>query len=98
MPPPTPPPAAEVAWDPSAKWVRIVGERAQGMVEFEFALGEPALYVEMVMSRDQFDEFCAMHGVTPTRGALAPAAVGSAAHEWDWNLREARERHFRHEP
>ena len=47
---------------------------------------------------EQACEFCAMHGVTPTRGALAPASVGSAAHEWDWNLREARERHFRHEP
>lgn len=86
------------AWDPDAKWVRIVGERGQGMVEFEFAVGEPQLYVEMVMPRSQFDEFCAMHRVTPTIGALPPAPADSEEHEWDWNLREARERHFRSDP
>lgn len=86
------------AWNPQAKWVRILHERPNGMVEFEFAVGEPQLYVEMVMARDPFAEFCAMHGVTPTHGALPAAADGSDAHEWDWNLREARERHFRHEP
>ena len=39
-------------WDPNAKWVRIVRERPTGMVEFEFAVGEPQLFVEMVMSRE----------------------------------------------
>jgi phenol hydroxylase P0 protein len=86
------------AWNPQARWVRILQQRANGMVEFEFAVGEPQLYVEMVMAGEAFAEFCAMHGVTPTQGALPPATAGSAEHEWDWNLREARERHFRHEP
>lgn len=85
-------------WNPSDKWVRIIEQRANGMVEFEFAVGEPQLYVEMVMDRQPFDEFCAMHGVTPTQGPLADAPLDSAAHEWDWNLREARSRHFRREP
>ena len=84
-------------WDPNAKWVRIVRERPNGMVEFEFAVGDPQLFVEMVMSREAFDAFCAMHAVTPTLGALPEAAPGSAAHEWDWSLRQAREQHFRHE-
>jgi phenol hydroxylase P0 protein len=83
-------------WDPAARWVRIVEERASGMVEFEFAIGEPQLFVEMVMPRAQFEEFCAMHQVTPTRGALPAAPPGSDEHEWDWSLRQARERHFRH--
>lgn len=87
-----------LSWNPDAKWVRIVAERASGMVEFEFAVGEPQLFVEMVMPREQFDEFCAMHRVTPTVGALPDAAPGSERHEWDWSLRQARERHFRHEP
>lgn len=98
MPTPANPAPVEVPWDPSAKWVRVVGERAQGMVEFEFAVGEPQLYVEMVMPRGPFDEFCAMHGVTPTHGPLPAAPPGSVAHEWDWNLRDARQQHFRHEP
>jgi len=85
------------AWNPSDKWVRIVNERASGMVEFEFAVGEPQLFVEMVMPRPQFDEFCALHAVVPTHGPLQESAQGSDAHEWDWSLREARARHFRQE-
>ena len=65
---------------------------------YTFAVGEPELFVEMVMPRAQFDEFCAMQGVQPTQGRLPEQADGSAAHEWDWSLRDARERHFRHEP
>lgn len=84
-------------WDPCTKWVRVVGQRANGMVEFEFAVGEPQLYVEMVMPRTEFESFCALHGVTPTQGPLADAPAGSAEHEWDWNLRSAREKHFRRE-
>jgi len=91
------PASAEPVWDPTAKWVRIVEERASGMVEFEFAVGEPQLFVEMVMPRAQFIEFCAMHGITPTHGALPAAPQGSDEHEWDWSLRQARERHFRQE-
>lgn len=90
-------PADAPAWDPAAKWVRVVGQRANGMVEFEFAVGEPRLYVEMIMPRAEFESFCALHGVKPTQGVLADAPAGSDAHEWDWNLRAAREKHFRHE-
>lgn len=95
---PTPNAADRPDWNPGAKWVRIVEERSDGMVEFEFAVGEPQLYVEMIMPQGPFEEFCAMHGVTPTRGALNAAPQGTDAHEWDWNLRAARSRHFRHEP
>ena len=85
-------------WDVTQRFIRIVQEHDNGMVEFEFAVGEPGLFVEMVMPRAQFDEFCAMQGVQPTHGRLPESAEGSAAHEWDWSLRDARERHFRHEP
>ena len=91
------PASAESVWNPAAKWVRIVAERASGMVEFEFAVGEPQLFVEMVMPQAQFEEFCAMNGVTPTHGALPAAPQGSDEHVWDWSLRQARERHFRQE-
>ena len=37
------------AFDPAARYVRIMRERANGMVTFKFAVGEPALFVEMVM-------------------------------------------------
>ena len=76
--------------------VRMI--HASGMVEFEFAVGEPGLFVEMVLPRAEFDDFCATQGVQPTQGPLPEQEQGSAAHEWDWSLRTARERHFRHEP
>jgi len=77
-------------WDPQAKWVRVVEMRANGMVEFEFAVGEPQLYVEMVMPRAAFEEFCAMHAVTPT---AAGAATCSSDQPWDWNWRAAHARY-----
>ncbi len=89
------PPLDAPPLDPGARWIRITGERPSGMVEFEFAVGEPQLFVELVMGRAEFDTFCAAQGVVPTRGPLA-AAEGDA-HEFDWSMREARARHFRHE-
>lgn len=85
-------------FDPARRYVRIINQRADGMVEFEFAVGEPQLFVEMVMPRAEFDQFCRAQQVQPTQGALPDAASGSSEHEWDWNLRLARERHFRDEP
>ncbi|KAI3603365.1 Phenol hydroxylase, assembly protein DmpK [Cupriavidus necator H850] len=38
--------------------VRVTA-RDQHWVEFEFSLGDPALYVELVMRPEQFSAFCA---------------------------------------
>lgn len=82
-------------FDPAKRFVRIVDTRADGMVEFEFAVGEPQLFVEMLLPAIEFEQFCSDQHVTPTHGALPEAASGSSEHEWDWSLRSARERHFR---
>ena len=96
--PPPPTPASPAAWDVAQRFIRIVQEHDNGMVEFEFAVGEPGLFVEMVMPAAEFRQFCQDQGVTPTQGALPEAAAGTQDHEWDWSLRAAREKHFRHEP
>lgn len=88
-------PQPDAQWDVSRKYVREVQQHDNGMVEFEFAVGEPGLFVEMVMPRAEFEDFCAMQGVQPTQGRLPGHADGSTAHEWDWSLRDAREQHFR---
>jgi len=80
-------------FNPNLKFVRIIELHANGLVEFEFAVGEPELFVELLMAQAQFDEFCVMQGVTPTQGRL-PATQGNE--EWDWSLRAAREQHLRH--
>lgn len=45
-------------------YVRVTGTRAERFVEFEFAIGDPALAVELVLGFEQFANFCATHEVT----------------------------------
>ena len=78
------------------KFVRIIETHANGLVEFEFAVGEPGLFVELLMAQAPFDEFCAMHGVMPTQGRLA-STQSPEEQEWDWSLRAAREQSLRHD-
>ncbi len=62
--------AAEMTGQPC--FVRVTGTRDARFVEFEFAIGDPELAVELVMQFDQFREFCARHEVThltPEEGA-----------------------------
>lgn len=82
-------------FNPQLKFVRIIETHANGLVEFEFAVGEPGLFVELLMAQAAFDGFCAMHGVVPTQGRLQPTQ-NIQEQEWDWSLRAAREQHLRH--
>ncbi len=42
---------------PDQRFVRVV-ERDERWVEFEFSIGDPALFVELVMPPAQFQQFC----------------------------------------
>lgn len=44
-------------------FVRVTGTRDARFVEFEFAIGDPELAVELVLLFDQFREFCTRHEV-----------------------------------
>lgn len=50
-------------FDVTRKFVRVTGERAGGLVVFEFSIGWPELAVELVLPRAAFEEFCATHQV-----------------------------------
>jgi len=81
-------------FDPSRKFVRIVAHHHDGMVEFEFAVGEPELFVEMRLPQAAFDDFCATQGVQPMAAAdRAPSGLsGDAlqAHlDQHWTLHDA---------
>jgi phenol hydroxylase P0 protein len=43
--------------------VRVIAERDNGLVVFEFAIGWPDLSVELAMPRPAFEEFCIQHQV-----------------------------------
>ncbi len=79
------------AFDTRKRFVRIVRERANGFIEFEFAIGEPEVSIEMILRREAFAEFCQNNQVQ----MLGPRAERDAADDWDWNLSDARQTRFK---
>lgn len=51
------------AVDTRQRFVRVLEERADGMVFFEFAIGWPDLAVELLLPAPAFEAFCAANGV-----------------------------------
>ncbi|KRB83914.1 toluene monooxygenase [Sphingomonas sp. Root710] len=41
-----------------AKYVRVTEKRTDGLVGFDFAIGEPEIYVELLMPEAAFRDFC----------------------------------------
>lgn len=82
-------------FDPNRKFIRVIEQRADGMVEFEFAVGEPELFVEMLLPQAAFADFCAAQGVEPSIAAPAAAAdapdtvAEQARHDMAWTLHDA---------
>jgi phenol/toluene 2-monooxygenase (NADH) P0/A0 len=49
--------------DTSLRFVRVLEQRADGLVTFEFAIGWPELAVELMLPAPAFDAFCAANKV-----------------------------------
>lgn len=45
--------------DISKRYVRITGIRNNKLIEFDFSIGEPEMYVELVLPFEAFQIFCA---------------------------------------
>ena len=70
------------------RFVRVTRERANGFIEFEFSIGDPEVFMEMILDRPSFAEFCSRQGAR----LLDPAPSASPGPEpggWDWRLRDA---------
>ena len=76
----------EPSLDSRRRFVRKLGERANGFVEFEFAIGEPEIFVELILPREDFAEFCAANAVEMLAERVADGASPS---DWDWRLADA---------
>ena len=87
---------ATAKFDTNHKFVRVLDTRPNGMIEFEFAIGEPEVFVELIMPRPAFEEFCTANAVTFLTG---PHPTGSDAEadgsDFEWTLREATHQRFR---
>jgi phenol hydroxylase P0 protein len=56
-------PASLPAVDTSLRFVRVLAQRSDGLVAFEFAIGWPELAVELMLPAPAFDAFCAANRV-----------------------------------
>ena len=68
--------------DPSRRYVRVTGRRG-ALVEFEFALGDPDLHLDLALPEAAFAEFCRSNAVE----LLEPRGRAPDAH--DWSMRRA---------
>lgn len=81
--------------DTKKRFVRVTGSRGSRFVEFDFAIGEPGLFVEMILTHEAFAEFCATNKV-----ALMPAPTEATDEEdasagWGWRLADATQVRFK---
>lgn len=51
------------SFDELARYIRVRSEPGDRFVEFDFAIGHPELFVELVLPRDAFDTFCRQNKV-----------------------------------
>jgi phenol hydroxylase P0 protein len=69
-------------FDPAKRFVRVTRLREDGFVEFDFAVGEQEIYVEMILPARAFDEFCALNHVTFLDKATSVRIEEDAAINW----------------
>ncbi len=65
-------PTAPPDFDPSKRFVWLKQVRPDGFIEFEFAIGEPGLSVDMILPAEAYREFCRLNQVidiTPLQAA-----------------------------
>jgi len=70
-------------FDATRRYVRVCKKRPDGFVEFEFAIGDPVLCVELMLPEAAFHEFCLANEVI----VLEPLAAGQG--DWVARLNEA---------
>lgn len=84
---------APAGFDTRRRFVRITSVRPNGLIEFDFAVGEAELAVEMILPREAFAEFCEHNAVEilPPRGDVDSAEKT----DWDWRLADATRTRFK---
>lgn len=77
--------SSESKIDSYPKYVRVTGCRAKDLIEFDFAVGTPELFVELILPEAAFAEFCRNNDVT-----ILPSGIdGHPDNPLDWRLRDA---------
>ncbi|MCB1887149.1 MAG: phenol hydroxylase [Rhodocyclaceae bacterium] len=91
----TPQPAApsaarEAPFDPAKRFVRVREVRPDGFIEFDFAIGEPEIFVEMMLRAEAFDDFCEAQ-----RAVFMTGRASLAGNDTEWRLSQTSGRQFK---
>lgn len=54
------------------RYVRVRNRRAGGITEFDFAIGAPEIFVELIMPDEAFEQFCRDNKVIDVTGTARP--------------------------
>ena len=87
-------------FDTNRKFVRLIEIKESGMVEFEFSVGEPDLFVELLLPAGAFSEFCVANQVTtldPVRQQPTTAVGDEKDSSLAWSLHSARNKFTQNE-
>jgi phenol/toluene 2-monooxygenase (NADH) P0/A0 len=85
---------SDEGFDPGRRYVRVRRVRDDGFVEFEFAIGDPDMFVEMILPQQALAGFCAANDVI-LLDDLPETADASTDAERPWTLDDATQRRFR---
>ncbi|MFZ4535151.1 phenol hydroxylase subunit [Propionivibrio sp.] len=81
--------------DTSRRFVRVRGERGNGFIEFDFAIGEPELFVELILGPEAFADFCADNKVEMLPPLPEHSPEDGERSDWDWRLADATKTRFK---
>lgn len=65
------------------RYVRVTGVTHGGFIEFQFAIGDPSLYLEMILPPHAYAEFCLTQRAVTLSGAQA-RRVDDEQRKWVW--------------
>ena len=81
-------------FDPSRRFVRVRRVRDDGFVEFEFAIGDPDMFVEMILPQQALAGFCTANDVVLLEELPATDEFAGQPDE-RWTLSDATRQRFR---
>lgn len=82
--------------DTRKRYVRITGSRGSDFIEFDFAIGEPELFVEMILTYEAFIEFCTANEVEVLPPEAGVVEMDEESAQWNWRLADATRIRFKH--
>lgn len=74
-------PSSPVPFEQLVKYIRVRSTEQARFVEFDFAIGDPSLFVELVMPQGAFEHFCRANQVV-AMSAEQMAAVDADMAKW----------------